>query len=77
MLSHFGRALRALAMTAALCAAVAPASAHEGHDHEEQQPVSAGVPPRGEAASDAFEIVAIVRGENLEIYLDRFATTSR
>ena len=30
--------------------------------------------PRGEAASDAFEIVAIARGENLEIYLDRFAT---
>jgi len=74
MLSHFGRALRALAMTAALCAAIAPASAHEGHDHGEQQPVSAGALPRGEADSDAFEIVAIVRGENLEIYLDRFAT---
>lgn len=74
MLSHFGRALRALAVTAVLCGAIAPASAHEGHDHEEQQPVSAGALPRGEAASDAFEIVAIVRGENLEIYLDRFAT---
>ena len=74
MLSHFGRALRALAVTAVLCAAITPASAHEGHDHEEQQPVSAGALPRGEADSDAFEIVAIVRGENLEIYLDRFAT---
>jgi cobalt-zinc-cadmium efflux system membrane fusion protein len=74
MLSHFGRALRALAMTAVLCAAIAPVSAHEGHDHGEQQPVSVDAPPRGEAASDAFEIVAIVRGENLEIYLDRFAT---
>ena len=57
-----------------LCAAIAPASAHEGHDHEEQPPVSAGALPRGEADFDAFEIVAIVRGENLEIYLDRFAT---
>src|SRR6185295_12747219 len=74
MLSHFGRALRALAVTAVLCGAIAPASAHEGHDHEEQQPVSAGALPRGEADSGAFEIVAIVRGENLEIYLDRFAT---
>jgi cobalt-zinc-cadmium efflux system membrane fusion protein len=74
MLSHFGRALRAIAVTAVLCGAIASASAHEGHDHEEQQPVSAGALPRGEAASDAFEIVAIVRGENLEIYLDRFAT---
>jgi membrane fusion protein, heavy metal efflux system len=74
MVSHFGRALRALAVTAALSAAIAPASAHEGHDHEEQQPASAGALPRGEASSNAFEIVAIVRGENLEIYLDRFAT---
>lgn len=74
MLSHFGRALRALAVTAALCAAITPASAHEGHDHEEPPPVAAGAPPRGEAASDAFELVAIARGENLQIYLDRFAT---
>src|SRR6185503_3005888 len=74
MLSHFGRALRALAVTAALSAAIAPASAHDGHDHGEQQPVSAGALPRGEAASNAFEIVAIVRNENLEIHLDRFAT---
>ena len=45
MLSHFGRALRALAVTAALSAAIAPASAHDGHDHGEQQPVSAGARP--------------------------------
>ena len=74
MLSHFGRALRALAVTVALSAAIAPASAQEGHDHGEQPPVSAGALPRGEADSNTFEIVAIVRGENLEIYLDRFAT---
>ena len=74
MLSRFGHALRALAVTAILHGTIAPALAHEGHDHEEQQPVSAGALPRGEADSGAFEIVAIVRGENLEIYLDRFAT---
>ncbi|HWP87473.1 MAG TPA: hypothetical protein VNM70_06310, partial [Burkholderiales bacterium] len=74
MLSRFGHALRALAVTAILYGTIAPALAHEGHDHEEQQPVSAGALPRGEADSGAFEIVAIVRGENLEIYLDRFAT---
>jgi membrane fusion protein, heavy metal efflux system len=72
MLSRFGHALRALAVTAILCGTIAPALAHEGH--EEQQPISAGALPRGEADSGAFEIVAIVRGENLEIYLDRFAT---
>jgi cobalt-zinc-cadmium efflux system membrane fusion protein len=74
MLSHFGRVVRALAATAILCGAIATASAHEGHDHEEQQPVSAGALPRGEAVSNQFEIVAVARGENLEIYLDRFAT---
>ena len=74
MLSRFGHALRALAVTAILYGTIAPALAHEGHDHEAQQPVSAGALPRGEADSGAFEIVAIVRGENLEIYLDRFAT---
>src|SRR6478735_9268121 len=74
MLIPFGRALRALAVTAVLCAAIAPASAHEGHDDEQQQPISAGALPRGEADSNAFELVAIPRGESLEIYLDRFAT---
>ncbi len=74
MLSHFGRALHALAVTAALGAAVAPAFAHEGHDHKEQPPAAAGALPRGEADSSAFELVAVARGENLEIYLDRFAT---
>ena len=74
MLSRFGHALRALAVTAILYGTIAPALTHEGHDREEQQPVSAGALPRGEADSGAFEIVAIVHGENLEIYLDRFAT---
>ena len=75
MFSHFGRALRALAAVAALAAAIAPASAHEGHDHGEQdQPVSASALPRGETDSDAFEIVAVARGDHLEIHIDRFAT---
>ena len=74
MLSHFGRALRTHAVIAALFAAIAPASAHEGHNHEEPPPVSAGALPRGETDSSAFELVAIARGESLDIYLDRFAT---
>lgn len=74
MLSHFGRALRTLAAVAALCAAVVPASAHEGHDHGEPPAVSAAALPRGETDSNAFEIVAVVRGDHLEIHIDRFAT---
>jgi membrane fusion protein, heavy metal efflux system len=76
MFSRFGRAVRALAAVAALTAAIAPASAHEGHDHGEQdQPaVSVSALPRGETDSDAFEIVAVARGDHLEIHVDRFVT---
>src|SRR3977135_1411223 len=36
--------------------------------------LAASVGPRGEASSDAFELVAFARGTELLIYLDRFAT---
>ncbi|WFU19214.1 HlyD family efflux transporter periplasmic adaptor subunit [Bradyrhizobium sp. CB3481] len=75
MFSRFGRALRALLAVTALCAAIVPVAAHEGHDHDEQPPaVSATALPRGETDSNAFEIVAVVRGDHLEIHVDRFAT---
>jgi cobalt-zinc-cadmium efflux system membrane fusion protein len=52
-----------------------PALAHEGHDHAPQPAaISANIAARGEAASDAFELVAVARGTELHIYLDRFAT---
>src|SRR5688572_30179382 len=47
---------------------------HEGHDHAPQPAVSANGSPRGEAASELFELVAIAKGEELVVYLDRFAT---
>ncbi|KMO15765.1 RND transporter [Methylobacterium platani JCM 14648] len=51
------------------------ALAHEGHDHgAPPPPVSKTVAPRGEAASAAFELVAIPRGDVLVLYLDCFAT---
>src|SRR5262245_50790632 len=53
--------------------AAGPAPAHEGHDHEPTPP-PARVVPRGEAASDAFELVAVVESNALAIYLDRFMT---
>jgi cobalt-zinc-cadmium efflux system membrane fusion protein len=50
------------------------ALAHEGHDHgNEAPPVSAAL-PRGSASSGHFELVAILRGQTLAIYLDHFAT---
>ncbi len=52
-----------------------PALAHEGHDHgAAQPPVSKTIAPRGEALSDAFELVAIPRDGTLTLFLDRFRT---
>jgi membrane fusion protein, heavy metal efflux system len=66
-------AISAVALIATL--GLSPALAHEGHDHEPQTtPVSGNIAARGEAASDAFELVAVASGAGLLIYLDRFAT---
>ena len=49
--------------------------AHEGHDHGAPPPAAASnVAPRTEAVSEHYELVAIARGGDLVIYLDRFAT---
>lgn len=67
--------LLACALTALLAIFFAGAApAHEGHDHPAQPAPAAVAAPRGEAASDAFELVAVVQGTDLVIYLDRFAS---
>ena len=45
--------------------------AHEGHEHE-PTPAPARITPRGEAQSDALELVAVAEGNAIAIYLDRF-----
>ena len=55
--------------------AAGPLLAHEGDDHGEQvkaPPVKAA--SRADAMSDQFELVAVIRGTELEIFLDDFAT---
>ncbi|HEX5779036.1 MAG TPA: efflux RND transporter periplasmic adaptor subunit [Xanthobacteraceae bacterium] len=54
--------------------AAANAVAHEGHDHGNDAPQVSAALPRGSASSDHFELVAILRGRTLAIYVDRFAT---
>jgi hypothetical protein len=50
-------------------------SGHEGHENgPDIAPVSVRATPRGEAASELFELVAVSRGGELTIYLDRFST---
>ena len=54
---------------------LSPSLAHEGHDHG--APPAADVTtsnPRVAAQSDAYELVGILRGGRLGVYLDRFAT---
>ena len=70
---------RFAALAAALMSALAfaqPSFAHEGHDHEAAPPAIAHVSPRAEAQSAAFEIVAVPKGGELEIWLDRFDTNA-
>jgi cobalt-zinc-cadmium efflux system membrane fusion protein len=54
--------------------AAAPIVAHEGHDHGELPRTAVPLAPRGEAATEDFQLVAILRNGEVVIYLDRFAT---
>ncbi len=63
-------------LTGALLAAAlsVPVAAGPGHDHghDDTQPASsASASPRFEAVSDAFELVGILDGKRLMLYLDR------
>jgi cobalt-zinc-cadmium efflux system membrane fusion protein len=70
------RSLFASALAAAsLIATSSSIPAHEGHDHGPAAPAArADTAPRGEAVSDAFELVAVAQGETLVFYLDRFGS---
>jgi cobalt-zinc-cadmium efflux system membrane fusion protein len=67
------RALAVCAATFILLLAAGSLPAHEGHEHE-RAPVPTRIAPRGEAQSDAFELVAVAESNTLAIYLDRFAS---
>lgn len=73
MFLNIAGAMRALVVALLLSGGVA--QAHEGHDHgEAPKPASTLASPRGEATSDAFELVAVARGGKLVVYLDHFQT---
>src|SRR5262245_14404608 len=67
------RALIACTTIIVLLLTAAPVLAHEGHEHE-PAPVPTRITPRGEAQSDALELVAVAEGALLAIYLDRFVS---
>lgn len=53
----------------------APVSAHGNDDHEHAAPAATvtQVAPRASAQTEDFELVAVLQGRSLIIYLDRFA----
>ena len=59
------------AAIAVLFLAAGDVLAHEGHEHEPAPP-PARTAARGEAQSEALELVAVAEGNALAIYLDRF-----
>lgn len=70
--------MRTLLMPLALVLAlVAPVHAEEGHSHDAPAAASTGPAlPRFSAVSDVFELVGVVDGKQVAIYLDRFADNS-
>jgi hypothetical protein len=54
-----------------------PAWAGEGHDHGDVAPATGGQAlPRFSAVSETFELVGVLSGKQLTLYLDRFADNS-
>jgi len=69
-------ALRVLALACPILF-VGSVHAHEGHDHgAEPPPAPVAAAPRAEAVSQRFELVAVVAGGDLVLYLDGFTTNA-
>lgn len=67
--------LAALLVAAVLVAE--PAWAGEGHDHGDAAPAAVGQAlPRFSAVSETFELVGVLSGKQITLYLDRFADNS-
>ncbi|GAP34247.1 MAG TPA: hypothetical protein PK306_05395 [Aquabacterium sp.] len=66
--------LAALSLAAFLLGAGMPAAAGDGHDHGDAAPAAAGTAlPRFAAVSETFELVGVLDGKQVTLYLDRFA----
>ncbi len=66
--------LAALSLAAFLLGAGLPAVAGPGHDHGDAAPAATGSAlPRFAAVSETFELVGVLDGKQVTLYLDRFA----
>jgi hypothetical protein len=69
--------MKSILFTLALLAAVvAPAWADDGHGHDAPAAAAGAALPRFSAVSEAFELVGVVNGKQLALYLDRFEDNS-
>lgn len=64
--------LAGLGLVAAVCAMPAPAADEHGHDHGAPTAPSGPALPRFSAVSEVFELVGVVNGKQLTVYLDSF-----
>lgn len=63
--------------TLALLAALLPAAqAEEGHNHDAPTAAAGLALPRFAAVSESFELVGVINGKQLALYLDRFDDNS-
>ena len=66
--------LTALGLAAVLIGHSLPAIAGDGHDHGDAAPAATGTAlPRFAAVSETFELVGVLDGKQVTLYLDRFA----
>jgi hypothetical protein len=61
---------------AMLVGLLAPVHADEGHSHDAPAAATGPALPRFSAVSEAFELVGVINGKQLAIYLDRFDDNS-
>lgn len=65
------------ALLAAALLFVTPARAGEGHDHGDAAPATVGAAlPRFSAVSETFELLGVLSGKQITLYLDRFGDNS-
>lgn len=70
--SFISRRLAVAALAAVLLPVPLPVAAHEGHDHAaEAKPADIRLAPRFEARGDTLEVVGVLAGKDLVVYLDR------
>lgn len=69
--------MKTILFTLALLASLqSPAAADDGHNHDAPTTAAGPALPRFAAVSEAFEVVGVVNGKQLALYLDRFEDNS-